>query len=101
MVAGSPAAGRGSRKTAGIPRLLTPLSLAAPPRDQAAQPTLGDGERGVHLFHGNSRMRMLRKSIGDPSDSRHKKPVRGSMPLPPDTSSPFTHRRISPLIARK
>ena len=50
--------------------------------------------------HGSSRTRMLRNSTGDPSASRQRKPVRGSAPRPPETSSPFTQRRISPLMPR-
>ena len=49
---------------------------------------------------GSSRIRRLRKSTGDPSDSRQRKPVLGLQPLPPETSSPLTHSRTSPLIAR-
>ncbi len=50
--------------------------------------------------YGNSRIRIFLKSIGAPSDSRHKNPVRGSQFVPPETSSPLTHSRTSPLMAR-
>jgi len=50
--------------------------------------------------YGNSRIRMLRNSIGDPSASRQRYPLDGLHSLPPETSSPLTHKRSSPLIAR-
>ena len=50
--------------------------------------------------YGNSRIRMSLNSTGDPSDSRQRYPVRGSQLLPPETSSPLTQSRISPLMAR-
>jgi len=49
---------------------------------------------------GSWRIRRLRNSTGEPSDSRHRKPLAGEQPVPPETSSPFTHRRTSPLMAR-
>ena len=52
------------------------------------------------LSHGSSRIRKFRNSTGEPSDSRHKKPLAGEQPVPPETSSPFTQRRTSPLMAR-
>lgn len=52
------------------------------------------------LPHGNSRMRSLRKRIGEPSLSRQRYPVAGSQPVPPETSSPLTQRRTSPLMPR-
>jgi hypothetical protein len=38
--------------------------------------------------------------MGEPSLSKQRNPLLGSMAVPPETSSPFTHKRNSPLIAR-
>ena len=50
--------------------------------------------------YGNVRSRSSRNSTGDPSDSRQRYPVAGRQSVPPETSSPLTHKRTSPLIAR-
>lgn len=50
--------------------------------------------------YGNSRILRLRKRMGEPSDSRQRWPLLGEELFPPETSTPFTHRRISPLMAR-
>jgi|GEM_PF-6818715 len=50
--------------------------------------------------YGSSRIFKFRNSIGEPSDSRHRYPLRGSQSDPPETSSPLTHNRTSPLIPR-
>ena len=50
--------------------------------------------------HGSSRIRTFLNSTGEPSDSRQRKPERGSHWDPPETSSPLTQSRISPLIPR-
>jgi hypothetical protein len=49
--------------------------------------------------YGSSRIRMFLNSMGEPSDSRHRYPIRGSHPFPPETSSPLTYSRTSPLMA--
>ena len=59
----------------------------------------GSTDRNGHGY-GSSRIHNSRNSTGDPSDSRQRWPVRGSHSLPPETSSPLTQSRISPLIAR-
>ena len=54
----------------------------------------------VARSYGSSRIRRFLNSIGEPSDSRQTKPLAGSQPVPPETSSPLTHNRTSPLMAR-
>lgn|GEM_PF-6349465 len=50
--------------------------------------------------HGSSRIRRPRKSIGEPSLSNARYPVAGEHWFPPETSTPFTQSRTSPLMAR-
>lgn len=78
-------------------------------RGQGRSPSAGWREDAAKLTRGafcrlagqgSSRRRRFLNSTGEPSDSRQRKPVFGSQPVPPETSVPLTQRRTSPLMQR-